>query len=138
MIRVTMAINPVPQARPRTIYGKNGKVWSFIPRRTVQAQEELQARFERYKGRGFAPHVPVKLSVTFYRVKSKQLTKRETLPFRKPDLDNFLKLVLDSMNGILVADDAQITTIACKKRWSENGTGHITIKLEEDKDGYTN
>ncbi len=55
------------------------------------------------------------------------------MPVRKPDLDNFLKCALDAMNGVLVYDDSQITTIRMTKRWSEDEQGYITIKLEEDK-----
>ena len=54
------------------------------------------------------------------------------MPFRKPDTDNLLKLLLDSINEVLVPDDSQITTINVRKRWSPTGEGYITIKLEPD------
>jgi hypothetical protein len=38
------------------------------------------------------------------------------------------------MNGLLVADDAQITTINMQKKWSPNGEGFITLRLEEDNE----
>ncbi len=81
------------------------------------------------------------MSVTFWRTKPKWNPKgvkksewrAQTLPSRKPDADNLAKLVLDGMNGVLIADDAQITTLIIKKRWSPNGSGHIEIDLQEDK-----
>ncbi len=133
MIELTINIDPVPKGRPRTAF-KNGQVRTYTPERTLIAQETITALIKRYQEQGFATHIPVKLTCTFWRHKSVWLPRRENLPFRKPDLDNFLKLLLDSMNGILVADDAQITTIEMRKRWSPNGEGYITLRLEEDKE----
>ena len=132
MIELVIPIDPVPKGRPRTAY-RNGVVRTYTPERTEVAQETIVAYLHQDKDQCFATHIPVKLTCTFWRHKSKWLPKRESMPFRKPDLDNFLKLVMDAMNGLLVADDAQITTIEMKKRWSANGEGYITLKLEEDK-----
>jgi len=133
-IRITIATDPVAKGRPKTAI-REGKVWTYTPRKTENAQELIIERLVRYQDRCFPKHVPVKMTIVFYRIKSRWLPKRESLPFRKPDLDNFLKLVLDAMNGILVTDDAQVTSIITKKRWANDGNGHINIKLEEDRDG---
>jgi Holliday junction resolvase RusA-like endonuclease len=68
----------------------------------------------------------------FYRTKSKYLPQREMLPFRKPDLDNLLKLLSDAANGLLFVDDSQLTSINVKKRWTDKEYGYITVRLEED------
>jgi Holliday junction resolvase RusA-like endonuclease len=106
----------------------------------MQAEHELRLYLMKHKDKMFEEHVPVKMSVTFWRTKPKWCPKGmnksdwriSTLPERKPDTDNLLKWLLDSMNGILVADDAQITTLTAKKRWSDNGHGRIEIDLQED------
>ena len=131
VINLTINVEPQAKARPRTAY-RNGSVRTYTPERTRIAQEAIVASLQPYRDQCFAPHIPVKLTCTFWRHKSVWLPRRETMPFRKPDLDNFLKLLLDSMNGLLIVDDAQITTIEMKKRWSPNGEGFITLKLEED------
>jgi Holliday junction resolvase RusA-like endonuclease len=131
VIKLTTNIDPVAKARARTAV-RNGVVRSYTPERTQVAQDTIKALLEPYRDQCFPPHIPIKLTCTFYRHKSIWLPKKEHLPFRKPDLDNFLKLLLDSMNGILVADDAQITSIVMSKRWSSNGEGYITVRLEED------
>jgi Holliday junction resolvase RusA-like endonuclease len=133
VIELTINTEPVAKGRPRTAF-KNGAVRTYTPERTMIAQDYIVASLQPYKEQCFPPHIAVKLTCTFYRHKSKWLPKREHQPFRKPDLDNFLKLLLDSMNGLLIADDAQITTINMKKRWSPDGTGYITLRLEEDSD----
>ena len=38
---------------------------------------------------------------------------------KKPDIDNLVKLVLDTMTGIVYKDDCQIVRLAADKRYSE-------------------
>jgi Holliday junction resolvase RusA-like endonuclease len=131
-MKITIDYEPTPKGRPRTKY-VNGQVITYTPQRTHDAQEAIKGILLEYSLDPFPKHTPIKISITFYRTKSKWLPKRETMPFRKPDLDNFNKLLLDSLNGLIFPDDAQITTIIAKKRWSPNNHGYIQVKLEEDK-----
>lgn len=131
-IRIIITTEPVAKGRPRTTY-QNGRVRTYTPQKTIAAQDFMRAKLQRHIKTAFPPHTPVKLTATFYRTKSKWLPKRETMPFRKPDLDNLLKTLLDSLNNILVPDDAQVTSLNIKKRWSTTGQGYITIKLDNDK-----
>jgi len=133
VINLTIKAEPTAKGRPRTAF-KNGAVRTYTPDKTRLAQEYIVGLLQGYKEQGFAEHIPVKLTCVFYRTKSVWLPKRETLPCRKPDLDNFLKLLSDSINGILVADDAQITTINMAKRWTNQKYGYIAIRLEEDNE----
>ena len=80
----------------------------------------------------FAIHVPIKMTVCFNRTKSIWLPKRERKPFRKADLDNYIKLCLDGINGILIPDDAQVTTLIASKVWTNKEYGYIQLRLEED------
>jgi Holliday junction resolvase RusA-like endonuclease len=130
-IRITIQIEPVPKGRPRVSF-HNGMARTYTPQKTKDAQDFIKARLLRHKNEAFPPHIPIRLSCTFYRSKSRYLPKREDMPFRKPDTDNLLKLLLDSIDGVLVPDDAQITTISVRKRWSPTNEGYITLKLEPD------
>ena len=130
-IRLPLDVEPTAKGRPRTAY-RNGSVRTYTPEKTLVAQELIMALLQPYKDKGFPPHIPVKLTCVFYRTKSKWLPTKEKFPFRKPDLDNFLKLIMDSLNGILVADDAQITSIVMCKRWTDTDRGYIWLELEED------
>lgn len=48
-------------------------------------------------------------------------------PTARPDLDNFLKAVLDAINGVVVADDAQVIEIAARKTYSVTPKTVLTI-----------
>lgn len=131
-MKITINYEPTAKGRPRVKF-VNGQVISYTPQKTQDAQEAIKAILLSGSLTPFPKHTPIKLSVTFYRTKSKWLPKKESLPFRKPDLDNFNKLILDSLNTIAFPDDAQVTTLISKKRWSPNNHGFIEVKLEEDK-----
>ena len=135
-IRIKLPLEPVPQGRAR-IAIKNGKVWSYYTEKTNKAKEAYILLMKRHEPKKFAAHIPVRLSVTFYRQRSRWVGKSEDFPVRKPDLDNLEKLLLDCMNGLLVEDDAQITKIIMSKRWADGGNwrtpGYIEIELVEDK-----
>lgn len=128
---------PVPKGRAKTIM-RGGKVWSFTPQATKDAEAIIRALVQQQVLDAFPQHTPLSMTVTFYRTKLPHILKSETIPVRKPDLDNYIKTVLDALNGIAFPDDAQISTIIARKRWSEleglhqDGAGYITIELQED------
>ena len=130
IIRVTISEEPTPKGRARTAF-INGFVRTYTPKRTLDAQNVITMRLKRHQEDCFPRDIPVKLTATFYRHRARDF-KKELLPYRKPDLDNLLKLLIDAMIGVLVVDDSQFTTIVARKRWSENDEGFITIRLEED------
>jgi Holliday junction resolvase RusA-like endonuclease len=58
-----------------------------------------------------------------YRVAKKGVSVRSGLSLyhtQKPDLDNLVKLVLDSCNGVVFGDDSQIVELLVRKAWCEN------------------
>ncbi len=144
-LELVINYEPVAKGRPKFAV-RNGASWSYTPTKTQQAQDTIGA-YLRDKLLPIPPHISLKLTAIFYRTKSKWLPKREDKPFRKPDLDNFLKLLVDALGQRkykvrdetihvtpVLLDDAQITTMNVQKRWSQNGHGYILLRLEEDND----
>lgn len=75
---------------------------------------------------------PLKATLIFRKSKPKSAPKkRVTYPIKKPDIDNYAKLYIDCMNGLLFADDAQITELKLKKEYSEVGEPCVIIEIEE-------
>jgi Holliday junction resolvase RusA-like endonuclease len=131
VINLTIDYEPTPKGRPRVVF-KNGAVRTYTPQRTVDAQEYINTYLSQFKDCYFPIHTAVKMTITFWRRKSIWLPKREKLPTRKPDLNNFLGLALDAINKKMWYDDCQVTTCLMKKRWSSKENGYIEIRLEED------
>jgi Holliday junction resolvase RusA-like endonuclease len=132
LIRIVISAEPTAKGRPRTKW-INGQAITYTPTKTKEAEDFIKFRLLRHKDQAFPAGVPLRLTCTFWRTKSRYLPRRESLPWRKPDLINFGVLICDALTGILYADDAQLTNIVMRKRWSPNGQGFITLKLEEDK-----
>jgi len=131
-IRITIQVEPTAKGRPRTKF-INGHALTYTPTKTREAEDFIKGRLLRHREDVFPAGIPLRLTCTFYRTKSKYLPRRETLPWRKPDIINFGSLICDAMTGVLYDDDAQLTNIVMRKRWSTTGEGYINIKLEEDK-----
>ena len=53
------------------------------------------------------------------------------MPKRKPDIDNVLKVVLDSLNGIAYKDDAQVVMVSGKKIYGDEPKLIIEMKGSE-------
>lgn len=62
---------------------------------------------------------PLAVSLDFYFTKPKSAPKSRIYPTVKPDIDNLVKLVLDSANGVLYDDDKQIVECNVKKLYGE-------------------
>ncbi len=45
----------------------------------------------------------------------------------KPDVDNITKKILDVLNGIAYADDAQVASVCCKKIWWNCDETHVFV-----------
>lgn len=54
---------------------------------------------------------------------------RATVPLRKPDVDNLLKLVLDALAGHAYGDDALVIDARVSKRWADETEDPHTLVL---------
>lgn len=61
--------------------------------------------------------------------RNKELMKKQLLrPTKKPDMDNVVKIIADSLNQIAYRDDTQIVDCQCRKFYSDKPRVEITIK----------
>ena len=49
-------------------------------------------------------------------------------PTKKPDIDNIVKVILDSLNKLAFNDDNQITKLEVEKRYSKEEKVHVIIE----------
>ena len=75
---------------------------------------------------------PIHLAVIFFMPIPKSMSIRKQRDTRgwhtyKPDLDNLIKLVLDSMNGVVFKDDSQICQIIAMKGYGETARTELTV-----------
>ena len=119
MIKINAPIKPIPFKRVMT-QGKrryNCRRYSnFKDELGYYALAAMKGR-EPLKGR-------IRLHADFFKRRKGLLTAQWG------DVDNFLKAVMDALNGICYKDDGQVTQISGTKNYGEP---HIIIELEELK-----
>ena len=129
-IKATLLVEPRGKARPRVV-SKGGKTWAYSPSGTVKTEAFIRESL-MVRGYQFDSGIPLKLRATFYKEKPKSTPKKIQYPVTRPDLDQYLKLLLDACQKYIFPDDAQITTAIIRKRF---GTPpRIELVLEEDNE----
>ena len=133
-IKTTILVEPRGKERSRWMQTPSGKVFSYTPAKTAFAEKLIRESVMALEQR-FGDGTAIKLEATFYRQRPKSLPKKVELPISRPDLDNYYKLLADSLQKYVYRDDSQITTAIIKKRF---GTPpRIELILEEDLNGET-
>lgn len=129
-IAFTVYGNPIGKGRPRVVRLPNGKISTFTPGPTKAWEESIQGQALAHRPDRLLEG-PLVLVLTFYFVKPKG-AKRRKYPHVRPDLDNTVKAVKDSLNGLIWKDDAQIVDLIAQKRYGDPPRVEIIIQeLEE-------
>jgi Holliday junction resolvase RusA-like endonuclease len=117
---VTVIINgePVAKARPRMT--RRGFVYTPAATRKFEAHGRLSAQLAMD---GRPPiEVPVRIELpvpaSWSRRKTADAITGHIRPTSRPDVDNYLKAILDAISTIVVADDAQVVEVYAKKKFS--------------------
>ena len=137
-MKMILNIEPKPQARPR--FARRGNFTTTYEDKEMKAWKN-KCRFlitKFYTGQP-ALEGALKTKVRFYikppqyisKVKkNKQALTDETLPVsKKADLDNYIKALFDSANGILYKDDGQIAEIYASKVYSTSPRIEFEIEV---------
>ena len=125
-ISFTIPGEPQGKGRPRFIRS-TGR--TYTPEKTASYENLVKMEFmQAAQGRRFKDDTAVGMRLfIFYPIpKSVSNGKRVDMltdilfPLKKPDVDNVLKAVADSLNHIAYKDDSQITDVEIRKRYSDN------------------
>lgn len=108
------------KARPRVFNGH-----AVTPKDTVTYENWVKLCYQQQCGKQFIGEVKAIINV-YHKVPKSYSKKRiqairegKELPQKKPDIDNIVKIVLDSLNKIAYDDDSQVVELEVKKRWTE-------------------
>ena len=119
MVKLQFDIEPVAKQRPRFWNGR-----AVTPPKTREFEKTIKTMArEQYKGEILTE--PLSCRETFYLTRGK--TVKRKYPSVGADLDNYLKSLLDALNGVVYEDDRQIIEIAAAKKYSN--AGMITISI---------
>ena len=135
-IRFVIPGEPKGKQRPKfSTYG--GKVSTRTPEQTVLYENRVIMEYRRQCGNArFDDNSALEMSVTAYYsiAKSTSAKKREEMmrgnirPTKKPDVDNVLKIIADSLNGVAYRDDSQIASADIRKLYGYTPKVEVTIQ----------
>lgn len=138
MISIEIFGDPKPQTRPRFTRGSNFP-HAYDSQKKFKESLKWQIR-SQYRE---APlKVPVKLDLLFFmpipkstpKFKQRQMVNGLLAHTKKPDLDNLIKLILDTCNGLLFDDDSCICEMRAKKIYSDKpGTLIRCLPLADER-----
>lgn len=130
--KFTIYGEPVAKGRPKptTIAGH---AVMYTPTKTRKAENNLRAQALPFKPESPLTQ-PIHILMDIY-VKMPKASKRKTSdmlsglmrPAKRPDIDNYVKLVLDALNGIFYVDDNQVVELHARKWYSDTPRIEITI-----------
>lgn len=124
---ITVQIKPVGKERARR--DPDSGHW-YTPEQTAQAEMDIRDEWSlSHRGFAWGAHVPLRLVVEAVMERPRSVKRK--WPTVRPDFDNIAKLI-DSLNKIAFADDAQIVDGRSWKRYCLPGEQpHLEITLEE-------
>ena len=121
-MRFTLPLNPVPASRPRVT--RSGHV--YYPKRYTAFRKEAESVVPVTLRDEQVLDGPLLVRVTF-RV---QRPKKTSLLFPRGDTDNYVKAVLDALNGHAYVDDNQVIRLTAVKCWAEpDEPGSIKVNI---------
>lgn len=130
-ITIRLLGEPVPKGRPR--FTRSGH--AYTPPSTRAYEEALAYQAAVVMGNRAPLTGPLEVSVLAFMAvprswpeqKQAEALNQIVLPTKRPDADNFFKIV-DSLNGVVWRDDAQICKAHVLKRYSDKPRLQIEVR----------
>ena len=134
--------NPFGKQRPRVVRTRKGASRAFTPEKTANYESYIKTLYRQKYGRrtSFKEDDELHLDIKAYYEIAKSTPKylKEMMligvvkPTKKPDVDNIIKIIADSLNGVAYKDDKQIVACSCQKFYASEPRVEIVIsKLNE-------
>ncbi len=141
VIRFTVYGEPQGKGRPRFVARYNPATQksfgqAHTPEKTVVYENLIRTEYSiQTKNFRYPDDAMLDMRIlAFYGVPKSVSKKRKALmldgiirPIKKPDQDNVIKVVADSLNQVAYKDDTQIVDCQCRKFYSEKPRIEVTI-----------
>ena len=135
--KITLCLEPMAQSRPR--FARRGRgVVAYEKKEMKIWRAECSRLIKETFGSDRLIETPLKIDVIFYIQPPKYISSKKRLKEKleaekifcgkKPDIDNYLKALLDSMTGIVFKDDGQVVECRTRKLYSPNPRIEFTIE----------
>ncbi len=132
-IKFTILGNPSGKGRPR-FSTQTGR--AYTPKKTVMYENLVRTEYCIQCGNFmFADDSMLDMRIlAFYEIPKSTSKKKRALmlngmirPTKKPDMDNVVKIIADSLNKVAYRDDTQIVDCQCRKFYSDTPRVEVII-----------
>lgn len=131
-----------PQSKGRPKFSRQGKfVKTYTPDKTVLYENLVKTEYLRQcSGQRFVDKEPLEMRIkAYYAIPASASKKRqqameagEIRPVKRPDADNIIKVVADSLNQLAYHDDAELVRVSLAKYYSRQPRIEVEIKTVEE------
>lgn len=140
MVKFIVVGEPVAKGRPR--FTRRGI--AYTPKKTSEYEELVRLSYFASGARRYDDKTPLKMELKAYfpipkhtsKIQVERMEKGFILPIKKPDCDNLMKIIADSLNNIAYGDDKQITEMTILKRYSSSP--RVEVEISEIVQGVNN
>ena len=127
--------SPKGKGRPRVV-NRGGFSKAYTPKDTAMYENLVRVEYElqtkRYR---FDDDTALEMVIdAYYEIPKSTPKKKKALmligairPKKKPDADNCIKIIADSLNNVAYRDDTQIVDCRCRKYYSDEPRVEVTI-----------
>lgn len=123
----------VPKGRPRFRRIKN-IITTYTPKETQKYEKLVSDEYSRQVGYMFEI-TPIEIKIKVVKSFPKSITKKQKeilinqkYVIKKPDIDNYIKIILDALNQVAFRDDNQVARISAEKIYGEEERIEVEIK----------
>lgn len=132
---ITFEIKGEPMGKQRPKFSRVGNfVKTYTPKETINYEQWVKACYLSAGGRHYGSqamkievHIYYKIPKAYSKKKTQQALDGTIVPTIKPDCDNVLKIICDSLNGIAYDDDKQIACVLIQKHYSTEPSVVVTL-----------
>lgn len=134
-MKLTITGEPVAAGRPR-FSSRGGFAKAYDPKKSRDYKKMIKKQAMQQLPDDYQPiDYPIEVDINVYRSIQKSVSKKEyarrlsneVRPTVKPDADNYVKIILDGLNGLVWLDDNQITDVAAHKYYSDEPRVEVEV-----------
>jgi len=137
-MQVKFTVLGEPQGKGRPKFSRQGSfVKTYTPDKTVLYENLIRTEYLRQCSRNkFPDKAPLEMKITAYytipmsasKARQRVMEAGEIRPVKKPDVDNIIKVVADSLNQVAYRDDADVVRVSLEKFYGRQPRLEIEIK----------
>ena len=142
-MKVSFTILGEPQGKGRPRFSKVGNfVKAYTPEKTAAYENLVKLEYEsQCRGLRFSDDERIDMRIyAYYGIPQSASKKRKAMmlegivrPSKKPDMDNVVKVIADSLNNVAYKDDTQIVDTMVRKFYSDTPRVKVVIQTAAER-----